>query len=105
MVDSVKIAKALSDPIRYQIMMMLVRGEGKCCPATTSEDGQRAGLCNCDIMADLDLIQSRVSYHMKELVDAGLVIEEPFGRWKYYYLNSKTMREYIEQLNKDFSGV
>lgn len=105
MVDSVKIAKALSDPIRHQIMMMLVRGDGKRCPMIKSENDQRVGLCNCDIMADLDLIQSRVSYHMRELVDAGLVVEEPFGRWKYYYVNDKTIREYTEQLNKDFSTI
>lgn len=101
MVDNVRIAKALSDPIRYQIMMMLVHGEAKCCKVT-SEDGERVGLCNCEIMAELGLIQSRVSYHMKELVEAGLVIEEPRGKWKHYFINTKTVRAFMEQLNQDF---
>jgi ArsR family transcriptional regulator len=102
MVDSIKIAKALSDPIRYQIMMILIHGDAKCCKAT-GEDDQHVGLCNCEIMARLDLIQSRVSYHMKELVEAGLVIEEPRGKWKHYFINAKTIRAYVEQLNQDFA--
>lgn len=99
--DTVKIAKALSDPIRYKIMLMLANPEVKCCPATSPEE-QRAGLCNCELMVELGLIQSRVSYHLKELVEAGLLVEEPRGKWKYYYINPKTLREFRERLSKDF---
>ncbi|WP_151191854.1 ArsR/SmtB family transcription factor, partial [Desulfotomaculum copahuensis] len=60
------------------------------------------GLCNCELMAVLGMIQSRVSYHMKELTEAGLVIEKPRGRWKVYFINTQTLRRYIEQLNRDF---
>jgi len=102
MIDSVKIAKALSDPIRYRIMLMLAHSEGGCCPLP-GENERRPGLCNCELMADLGLIQSRVSYHMKELAEAGLVTEEPRGKWKIYFINTETLRLYIRLLEKDFA--
>jgi len=102
MVDTVKIARALSDPIRYKIMTMLAQSHLGCCPLP-GENDRRPGLCNCELMADLGLIQSRVSYHMKELSDAGLVTEESRGKWKVYFINTKTLRQYIQQINTDFS--
>ncbi len=48
------------------------------------------------------MIQSRVSYHLKELAEAGLVNEEPRGRWKFYRLNQEALRQYLEQLIGDF---
>jgi len=98
--DNVAIAKALSDPIRYRIMLMLARSDQGCC--RVPGDNDRPGLCNCELMVRLGLIQSRVSYHMKELVEAGLVAEEPRGKWKYYFINTKTLREYLAQFSKDF---
>ncbi|MBF7082883.1 winged helix-turn-helix transcriptional regulator [Desulfallas sp. Bu1-1] len=100
--DSVKIAKALSDPIRYRIMLLLARSEGTCC-ATNKHDNHRYGMCNCELMTELGMIQSRVSYHMKELTGAGLVTEEPRGKWKFYSINKKTLQDYLDQLNKDFT--
>ncbi len=102
MIDTIKIAKALSDPIRYKIMLMLAQSESGCCPPPGKEE-PRSGLCNCELMAELGIIQSRVSYHMKELVEAGLVIEEPRGKWKLYYINKKTIRQFTEQLSRDFA--
>lgn len=100
--NRIRIARALSDPIRYKIMLMLAQSEGGCCPLP-GEGDSRPGLCNCELMAELGLIQSRVSYHMKELVTAGLVTEEPRGKWKIYFINTKALRQYIEQLNHDFA--
>lgn len=102
--DSVKISQALSDPIRYKILTMLVHidSNSSCCQVTSSEEsGSAPGLCNCEIMFELGMIQSRVSYHMKELVETGLVNEEPHGKWKYYFLNRQKIMEYIEQLQRD----
>jgi len=102
MINTVKISKALSDPIRYKIMLMLAQSKEGCCPLP-GEGDRRPGLCNCEIMAELGMIQSRVSYHMKELVEAGLVTEEPRGKWKMYFINTKALRQYIKQLNYDFA--
>ncbi|AGA68475.1 putative transcriptional regulator [Desulfitobacterium dichloroeliminans LMG P-21439] len=94
------ISKALSDPNRYQILMMLSkfeRGELEevCC------NSPEEGLCNCDIVSTLGMLQSRVSYHMKELTEAGLIKEETRGKWKFYSLNHETLREYIRQITLD----
>jgi ArsR family transcriptional regulator len=96
--DAVKIAKALSDPIRYKIMMMLTQGRERDAACYTLN---REGVCNCEIMARFGLIQSRVSYHMKELIDAGLVRETARGKWKYYSVDIDTVKEYILQLRID----
>lgn len=100
MKDIAMISKALSDPNRYQILLMLSkfeRGEllEVCC------NSPEEGLCNCDIVSTLGMIQSRVSYHMKELTEAGLVKEETRGKWKFYTLNRETLREYTRQIILD----
>jgi ArsR family transcriptional regulator len=101
--NNIKISQVLSDPIRYKILMMLVRSENSCCSVIGYNDEPYMGLCNCVIMSELSMIQSRVSYHMKELVESGLVNEEPRGKWKYYFLNSKRLTDYIDQLKQDFN--
>jgi ArsR family transcriptional regulator len=37
-------------------------------------------------MSHLDVAQSRLSYHLKVLKDAGLVADRREGRWSYYTL-------------------
>lgn len=100
MINAVRLSKALSDPIRYKILLMLVNRrdtDSQCCCSSTM-----GGVCNCEIMEEFSMIQSRVSYHMKELTDNGLVTEVPKGKWKYYFLNAETLKEYIKQLGGDF---
>lgn len=102
MVDVVKIARALGDPTRYAIMLLLARFETGCCPQPGRE-GQPPGLCNCEIMEHTGMIQSRVSYHMKELTGAGLVTEEQRGRWKYYYINPAVLDSFTRQVKQDLA--
>jgi ArsR family transcriptional regulator len=61
---------ALSDETRLAILAML-------------GDGER---CVCDLQADLDAAQSRLSFHLKVLKEAGLVTDRKEGRWSYYTL-------------------
>jgi ArsR family transcriptional regulator len=42
--------------------------------------------CVCDLQADLDAAQSRLSFHLKVLKEAGLVSDRKEGRWSYYTL-------------------
>src|SRR6266487_5709673 len=72
---------ALSDETRVQIVEMLSHGER----------------CVCDLMSSLDAAQSRLSFHLKTLKDAGLVTDRREGRWVYYTLNADTL-EGIETL-------
>ena len=36
------------------------------------------------------------------LVEAGLVTESPFGRWRSYFINPKALSYFIEKLREDF---
>src|SRR5437764_5303413 len=68
---------ALADPIRVRVVSLLIGGER----------------CVCDLMADLDLAQSRLSWHLKTLSDAGIITGRREGRWNYYSLNADALAE------------
>lgn len=68
---------ALSDETRLRIIDCLGEGEQ----------------CVCDLMATLDTAQSRLSFHLKTLKDAGLLTDRREGRWMYYSLNLHTLEE------------
>jgi ArsR family transcriptional regulator, arsenate/arsenite/antimonite-responsive transcriptional repressor len=61
---------ALSDETRLEIVRRLGNGEK----------------CVCDLQDLLDASQSRLSYHLKLLKDAGLVSDRRDGRWVHYSL-------------------
>ena len=67
---------ALSDPTRLGIVMRLTGGER----------------CVCELTDALDAAQSRLSFHLRVLKDAGLITDRRDGRWVHYSLN----REAIE---------
>lgn len=64
--------KALADPHRVRVVNLL---------AVTREP-----VCVCDLTELLDLSQPTVSFHMKKLVDAGLLDREQRGVWAHYSL-------------------
>lgn len=68
---------ALSDETRLGIIEML-------------KDGER---CVCDLQSDLDAAQSRLSFHLKVLREAGLVTDRKEGRWSYYSIPSDALAE------------
>jgi len=45
-------------------------------------------VCVCDIESSFDMIQSRVSRHLKILKEAGFLRVERKGRWAYYSIRS-----------------
>lgn len=59
---------ALSDPTRLEILERLRNGER----------------CVCELVDALDCAQSRLSFHLKTLKDAGLVTDRREGRWVHY---------------------
>lgn len=56
--------------------------------------------CVCDLTDVLKTGQSRLSFHLKTLKDAGILTDRREGRWVYYALNP----EAVEDL-KDFAGM
>jgi len=65
--------RALADPIRLQVIEALGSGER----------------CVCDLTAALGLAQSKLSFHLKVLKEAGLLQDRQQGRWIYYRLRSE----------------
>jgi ArsR family transcriptional regulator, arsenate/arsenite/antimonite-responsive transcriptional repressor len=66
--DAARLFHALSDETRLGILEMLRQGER----------------CVCDLQGELDAAQSRLSFHLKVLREAGLVTDRKEGRWSYY---------------------
>lgn len=62
---------ALSEPLRIQVLELL----------------QSQELCVCELCEHLNLSQSKLSFHLKTLKEAGLVQTRQQGRWVYYRLN------------------
>jgi ArsR family transcriptional regulator len=68
---------ALADQIRVDVVVLLLNGER----------------CVCELMDDLGLAQSRLSWHLKTLSDAGIITGRREGRWIYYSLAPDAMAE------------
>ncbi len=79
--------KSLSDKTRYKILLLLQKNEN---------------LSGVKIATKLRLATSTVSHHMTELKECGLVNEERDGNTKYYSINTRTMKNCIETLEKAF---
>jgi len=75
-----RMCHALSDETRLSILQRLRLGER----------------CVCDLTDALDAAQSRLSFHLKVLKDAGLVTDRREGRWMYYTLNRESLGELAE---------
>lgn len=71
------LCNALADEARVAIVLMLLDGEK----------------CVCDLTEALETGQSRLSYHLKVLKDAGLVTDRREGRWAYYMLEREAFLE------------
>jgi ArsR family transcriptional regulator, arsenate/arsenite/antimonite-responsive transcriptional repressor len=91
----VALGRALSDPIRVRMLGMLAAeaesGRG-CCDlpdlgAPVGSEGDSPGICVCEFEECFEMGQSKVSYHLGKLREAGLVREERRGRWSFYSLD------------------
>jgi ArsR family transcriptional regulator len=69
--------QALAEPTRFEIVRRL-------------SDGER---CVCELQGDLDAAQSRLSFHLKKLKDAGIISDRRDGRWVYYSLVPEALQE------------
>lgn len=83
--EAARLFHALSDVTRLDIVRLLRNGEK----------------CVCDLTDALDAAQSRLSFHLKTLKDAGIVDDRREGRWIYYTLNA----DGIGRLEKILTGL
>ena len=93
----IALGRALSDPIRVRMLFMMAEGRG-CCDFSVSgvpaEEGEQ-GICVCEFEEAFSMGQSKVSYHMKKLKDAGLIREERRGKWSFYSLDREAAGELL----------
>ncbi|MDQ0208692.1 ArsR/SmtB family transcription factor [Alkalicoccobacillus murimartini] len=68
--------KALADNKRLQLIHLL------------STKGQT---CVCDLVDEMNMPQSKLSYHLKILMNAELLHKETKGTWSYYRVNEQVM--------------
>ena len=73
--QSRQMLKGLSDPIRLKVIHALAQGE----------------CCVCDLTGDLNLSQSKLSFHLRVLRQAGLMTDRQSGRWIYYRLRPNAL--------------
>lgn len=69
--------QAIAEETRFRIVRLLADGEH----------------CVCDLQDELDSAQSRLSFHLKKLKDAGIVADRREGRWVYYTLVPEVLEE------------
>lgn len=68
--------KAFADVTRLRILHLLTR----------------RGLSVCEIMATMEVPQSKISRHLAYLRDSGLVVCRTQGQWRFYTLAEPTTR-------------
>lgn len=80
--NELKIFKAFSDIKRIEILNLLKTGEQ----------------CACVLLEKLDLTQSGLSYHMKILVESGVVNSRQDGKWSYYKISKDGRDNAVEKI-------
>ena len=69
--------QAVAEETRFEIVRRLAGGER----------------CVCELQDELDAAQSRLSFHLKKLKEAGVVSDRRDGRWVYYSLVPEALEE------------
>ena len=69
--------KALADPLRLAVIEALGGGER----------------CVCELTGELGLAQSKLSFHLKVMKEAGLLEAREEGRWIYYRLRAEAIAD------------
>lgn len=69
--------QAVAEETRFRVVQLLAGGER----------------CVCELQDELDAAQSRLSFHLKKLKDAGVVSDRRDGRWVYYSLVPEALEE------------
>ncbi len=78
-VKTAELFHALADETRLELLEHLANGER----------------CVCELTDALQTSQSRLSFHLKVLKEAGLIHDRPEGRWVYYAINRETFEELV----------
>ncbi len=69
--------QAVAEETRFRVIQLLTGGER----------------CVCELQDEMGAAQSRLSFHLKKLKDAGVVSDRRDGRWVYYSLVPEALEE------------
>ena len=67
--------KAIAEPIRIRILLVLGEQEA----------------CVCELMELFGMAQSKLSHHLITLRDAGFLEDDKRGKWNYYRINPRVL--------------
>lgn len=98
-----QVATAFSDPIRIQMLEILMEGRDASCVSSPHPQFPRAMCPYLDLQPKLgDISKSKLSYHLKELRVAGLVEEHRLGKQVFSTVNKKTITQFLEDVTIRF---
>ncbi|NJE84544.1 ArsR family transcriptional regulator [Thermococcus sp. CX2] len=83
--DIVKFLKAISNPLRLQILKIL----------------KDNWLCVCLISKILGQDQTLISHHLRTLRALGLILERKEGKMHFYKTNTETLERYLSQVRTE----
>lgn len=75
--------KALGEQTRIEIFDMLKGGE----------------MCACKILEKFNCTQPTLSYHMKTLIECGLVVCIKKGKWRHYSISNIVLSDLLDYLS------
>lgn len=76
------IFKALADKKRLEILRTL---------------NKKGSTCVCKLVDEFELSQSKLSYHLKLLLDNNLIVKISQGKWNYYDINKETLKNVLNE--------
>jgi ArsR family transcriptional regulator len=88
--DPTQLFKSLSDQTRLRCLSLLV---------------QQGELCVCELTFALELAQPKISHHLANLRNTGLVSDRKAGLWIYYQLHPELPQWIIAMLNTTIEGI
>lgn len=77
MEDMAQYFKVFSDPVRLDVIKLLIKGEA----------------CSCTMVDQLPISQPTLSYHLKQIAQAGLATSHRDGNWIKYKINQDKLNE------------
>ncbi|BBL80171.1 transcriptional regulator [Rubrobacter xylanophilus] len=86
------LGRALCDPVRARMLLML------------ADEQSSRGICVCEFVERFGAGQSRISYHLGRLREAGLVSEERRGKWSFYSLEREALAGLLSEASQALLG-
>ena len=77
-----EIFKALADKKRLEILRTL---------------NKKGSTWVCKLVDEFELSQSKLSYHLKLLLDNNLIVKISQGKWNYYDINKETLKNVLNE--------